>query len=171
MDEQILPENVPEAELSEGGVFGEEFDYNDLVESNPEAPIGKAKDIDLESILNYSDDERREKSFLEQFNMSQEDLVDDDMIRAQKQFRDFLIAPKISGAVSGVPDSFYYPAEIVLDRRDSVEISDIPNNEINSHEQTSILVNKKENGDIESIEIYCKCGEKTTIVLNSNQSE
>jgi hypothetical protein len=81
----------------------------------------------------------------------------------QETFNDYLLAKKISGTNKvKYADKIVAQEDIKSDTK-QVEISDAHATNISTGEKTSMLINRDEELNIESIEVYCKCGEKTII--------
>lgn len=83
------------------------------------------------------------------------DILNDD-------FLDFIELPRISGDEKNMLGKNLISGEFIHSSNKRVEISDNHSEEENEH-STSIEINRSENGDIESISVYCKCGEITNI--------
>lgn len=93
--------------------------------------------------------------------------------RKRESFKDYLQFPKISGREKKLESGKHIPAEAIKDRHKHVEIIDDPKH-VDDHEKTLVEINRDENGEIESISIYCKCGEKTLIefdYLNDDENK
>lgn len=86
------------------------------------------------------------------------DILNDD-------FLDFVELPRISGDEKNFVGKNLISSDHVKSSQKRVEISDEPQLFDDSH-STSMEINRLENGDIESISIYCKCGEITKIKFN-----
>ena len=82
--------------------------------------------------------------------------------RKRKDFKDFLKFPKISGRERKFESKHHLPSELLKDRKKHVELIDDPQDTI-EHEKTLIEITRDESGEMESIVVYCKCGEKTLI--------
>ncbi len=88
---------------------------------------------------------------------------------AQKQrdkaaFQDFLIAPQISGKEHSVVHRSLIPAEVVLDSGKVLEITYEDEEEVSdATHQDTIIVHRREDQTIESVEIQCSCGKKFII--------
>lgn len=94
--------------------------------------------------------------------ISQTDLLDDN-------FRDFIELPKISGDERNLIGKRLIPANKISQIDKKVEISDRDLPDDIDH-RTSIEINRDEKGDIESITVYCKCGEVTDIKFDYDDS-
>ncbi|GAB1370311.1 hypothetical protein MASR1M45_03710 [Candidatus Kapaibacterium sp.] len=94
--------------------------------------------------------------------ISQTDLLDDN-------FRDFIELPKISGDERNLIGKRLIPANKISQVDKKVEISDRDLPDDIDH-RTSIEINRDEKGDIESITVYCKCGEVTDIKFDYDDS-
>jgi hypothetical protein len=80
----------------------------------------------------------------------------------QDNFKDYLLAKKITGNNHTRFSDKIIDKEIIEDSHKSVEITDFAHSH-NISNKTSILINRDDNMEIESIEIICKCGERTAI--------
>lgn len=108
---------------------------------------------ELETLLNYKND-RRQKDFYVS-------SMDEDDMNIDEQFDDFLQLPKISGKNTSLIESNLIPETNISKSHKFVEIKDQEANADGHH--TSIEINRDEDNEIESIVIYCQCGEKTLI--------
>ena len=79
----------------------------------------------------------------------------------QENFQDYLLAKKITGNNQVRFTDKVIDKDVVEETHKSVEITDLTHSDITT--KTSILVNRDDDMEIESIEIICKCGEKTVI--------
>ncbi len=113
-------------------------------------------DYELQSILNYSD-EQRKQDFYSPLEFNQ----DVNNIKLEEEFKDFLAVPKISGKVKVTTDSKVLPNDIVEEKTEKVEIIDYDIEKSEHH--TSVEIGRDENGELEYIVIHCKCGENTMI--------
>ncbi len=112
-------------------------------------------DYELENILNY-DEDKRKRDFYEN---SIQELNNENAHQAI--FNDFLKYPKISGRKNIVDTGNLIPQKIINDTKKIVEIKDEEPDQKGHH--TSIEIIRNELEEIESIIVYCKCGEKTVI--------
>ncbi len=93
---------------------------------------------------------------------------DADDERLRQHFRDFLIAPEISGAGRSLSTSKRIPAERITDSGEIVEISQEEHGEGEEAHQNSVMIHRNEFNDITGIEILCACGRTTMIRLEND---
>lgn len=160
--------------------FSEEFDSADVVnreeeitnpfaadfnESKLNPPMrhrGLLSEEDIDSIINFSEEDRRNMHFTNKIDAtaSSEEIGPHE---PHKDFLDYLVLPKISGTNSKVPHSKRLPSEYVQLRGDKIEISDDPDVSTHLQKPATVVVNRDELGEVESIEVVCRCGERTYI--------
>ena len=124
--------------------------------------IIKAEDVqnnvtqfELESILGYDDEKRKQDFYVPSANTIIEEKSN------QELFNDYLRYPKIAGKKSISDDSSIIPQERVEDTKKIIDIKD-EEPDIEGH-HTSIEIIRDQFEEIESIIVHCKCGEKTVI--------
>lgn len=117
---------------------------------------------DLEQILNYKDSSRKDRLFDARIakEASSVPIQTDDL---HQHFSDFIVLPKISGTNNKIPNSMRLPSDYVKSRGDKVEIADDPSMDESTDNPASVIVNRDQYGEVESIEVLCKCGERTFI--------
>jgi|GEM_PF-1829144 len=169
-------------DFSDGEVtpFGEEFDSADVVNREiditdpfaadfnesklnpPKRHRGLLSESDIDSIINFSEDDRRNMHFSNKIDetASSEDTAPH---LPHKDFLDYLVLPKISGTNTKVPHSQRLPSEYVQVRGEKIEISDDPDVSSHLNKPATVIVNRDELGEVESIEVVCRCGERTYI--------
>ena len=151
--------------------FGEEFDRDDVVNSkidDSDIDDDGLPDVDVDSILNYDEERRKKEYFENDYNSEDENRPVDEII--QKNFKDFLVARKISGKLEGIGSGSRIPSERIHDSGKKVEISDDPGHSVIGDKKTTIVVQRNETGEITNIEVLCSCGEKTTIALGFGET-
>lgn len=170
-----------EDELFDEDPFGEEFDKDDVVNSRPGTDEDEydededeydeegyeneeLPDVDINSILNYDEERRKSDHFEKEFLTDEEDNSNDEIL--QKNFKDYLVARKISGKLEGIGSDARIPSERIIESGKKVEISDDPSHIVKGDKKTTIVVQRNEDGEITNIEVLCSCGEKTTIALD-----
>jgi len=84
----------------------------------------------------------------------------------QENFKDYIVVPKISGTSKKFSEKNLLHKDEVKPTGKKVEIVDHIQSGINPKQKTSILINRDVNGEIESIEVVCKCGERTLITFD-----
>lgn len=84
----------------------------------------------------------------------------------QEGFKDYLVAEKISGNKSSKFSDKVISQENLNNGRQKIEIADVHTIIGNELKKTSIMINRNEDMEIDSIEILCKCGEKTILKFN-----
>ncbi|MCX6147571.1 MAG: hypothetical protein NTW25_10040 [Candidatus Kapabacteria bacterium] len=117
---------------------------------------------DLEQILNYKDESRKDRLFASKIAPDAESVnIKPDELH--KHFSDYLILPKISGLNNKIPSSNRLPSDYVSSRGEKVEIADDPYLDKTKETPASVIVNRDQHGEVESIEVICQCGERTFI--------
>lgn len=89
----------------------------------------------------------------------------------RKNFADYLSLPVISGSAKKKYSDKYIPKEFVENTSKHVEIADLDASTSHGTKKTSILINRDETDEIESIEVLCKCGERTLIKFDFDDSD
>ncbi len=146
--------------------FGETFDKEDVVESISEIEkLANERSTTKDFSEKYKPRNKEIQKFIERDNI--EEINDAEFkvfseVHQNFEFKDFLELPKISGIKLRTPEGNYYPREIIEERKQKVVISD---NIIDEHKRTTILTDYDSDGNITSIEVICRCGEKTIIHL------
>ncbi len=79
-----------------------------------------------------------------------------------RNFRDFLQYPKISGEDKFGLERKFIPKEQIQGKDKKIEIADSVKFDEENHSTTIEIIRSAE-GDIENIVVYCRCGEKTLI--------
>ena len=165
--------------------FSPLLDFGDLSEDiedaiskgqqvSPSVKIIKKKDIETE-IPNY--DEKSAEEFLkEDYETSKKNFFEPSFIHKNqdtdepedhqevliRNFRDFLVLPRISGA-RPIKGSRNIINKEQIEEGAQVEISNKPPFGDVSSGESSVIVNRNLEGEIESLEVYCKDGEKIVI--------
>ncbi len=177
------------AEMDDEEQFNEELspllDFGDLSEDiedalskgqqiSPSVKIIKKKDIETE-IPNY--DENSAEEFLkEDYESAKKTVFEPTYIHKNqdtdepeehqevliRNFRDFLVLPRISGARPMKGSRNIINKEQIQEGA-NVEISNKPPFGDVSSGESSVIVNRNLEGEIESLEVYCKDGEKIVI--------
>ena len=88
----------------------------------------------------------------------------------QTNFKDYLLAKKIAGNADMRSAEKIITEDKIIKTEKTIEISDAHSLNPNLNEKTSVLINRDENMDIDSIEIFCKCGEKTIIRFHEDDT-
>ncbi len=120
---------------------------------------------DLFEALSLAEDDRLKSVFKDNYKLDKEDEIAREMYLRGK-FKDFLQIPKITGNKHSDLNSNIVKAETVSKNTKKIEITDDPNFKDNRHSTTSVIVNRDEDGELESIEVLCKCGERTLIAFD-----
>ena len=122
------------------------------------------EDPDPDSIINYDEEKRKSDSFQPSFLSNNDNLSNEEIL--EKYFKDYLVLRKISGNFTKYPHSSRIPSNILSDSTSQVEINDDPElHDAQTKHNSSVVVYKNEEGDIEYIEIMCTCGNKTIIKM------
>lgn len=141
---------------------------------SPSVKIIKKKDIETE-IPNY-DESTAEEFLKEDYDLIKKKVFEPAFIPKEKDtddpedhqevlirnFRDFLVLPRISGA-RPIRGSRNIINKEQVQEGALVEISNKPPFEDVSSGDSSVIVNRNLDGEIESLEVYCKDGEKIVI--------
>lgn len=140
-----------------------ETDFN-VVPLEEEKPVSDVKPLltqdDLDLIINYDENKRKNNIFNNEFSQkAKSSNIEPDY--PHKNFNDFLILPKISGT-QRMPHSSRLPSDFVKQKGEMVEIADAPIKARKKH-HSSVIVNREPNGEVDSIEVVCTCGERTLI--------
>lgn len=165
--------------------FAPLLDFDDLSEDiedavskgqqiSPSVKIVKKKDIQTE-IPNYDENTAEEflkedyeatkkKSFEPAFIPKSQDTdePEDHQEVLIRNFRDFLVLPRISGA-RPIKGSRNIIDKEQIQEGAHVEISNKPPFGDIASGESSVIVNRNLDGEIESLEVYCKDGEKIVI--------
>lgn len=137
-------------------------DFNESKLNPPKRHQGLLSEEDIDSIINFSEDDRKNMHFTNKIDntASSEETGPHE---PHKDFLDFLVLPKISGTNTKVPHSQRLPSEYVQVRGEKIEISDDPDVDFHLNKPATVIVNRDELGEVESIEVVCRCGERTYI--------
>jgi hypothetical protein len=141
------------SEYRTGDTLGQRIDVRTLINK---------KKLDPEDFLNYDNEKRKKKDFRLEYKQKKE--IEEQEKRLQENFKDFLIARRISGKASLSQYKSRLPADILLDSGSTVQIEDEP--DIKEHEEkdaSKVVINRDENDMITNIVVYCSCGRKTKI--------
>jgi len=153
-------------------------DINEAVQKgekiSPSSRIIKKKDIKTEypqydeqtaeEFLKEDWEEAKKKAFEPAFIPKEQDTdqPEDRQEVLIRNFRDFLVLPRISGA-RPIKGSRNIINKEQVQEESRVEISNKPPFEDLSSGESSVIVNRNLDGEIESLEVYCKDGEKIVI--------
>ena len=134
------------------------------------ADSGEPKRLELEDIMNYSEDAHKKKSFKFDFGTSEENTPEEE--KRQKDFRDIIEYRRISGKTRGLNQPNVIPTTNIVNKNDSVEIQDVHGFSPDEHAHTSqIITHLNDNGEISVIEVLCNCGNRTVIKLDYGKDE
>lgn len=141
---------------------------------SPSSRIIKKKDIETEfpqydeqtaeKLLKEDWEETKKKAFEPAFIPKEQD-TDEPEVRQEvliRNFKDFLVLPRISGG-KPIKGSRNIINKEQTKEDAQVEISNKPPFEDISSGESSVIVNRNLDGDIESLEVYCKDGGKIVI--------
>lgn len=131
---------------------------------SPEAILERFNltESELFEALSLAEDDRLKSVFKDSYKLDKEDEIARELY-VRGHFKDFLQIPKIAGSNKHDSQSNIIKAESISKNTKKVEITDDPNFQDNRHSTTSVIVNRDEEGELESIEVFCKCGERTLI--------
>lgn len=147
----------------------EELENRDKHDSD-EGESSGPKRLELEDIMNYSEDAHQKKSFKFDFGSSDENTPEEE--KRQKDFRDIIEYRKISGRTRGLKHTNVIPTTNIINKNDSIEIHDVHGFAPDEHALPSqIITHLNENGEISVIEVLCNCGNRTIIKLDYGKEE
>lgn len=157
-----------------------EEDIIDIIKVGPDNPLSsydkskkppsnviKKTEVDKKHVLSPIDFKKEIERTKRMSNIDWSEIADeiDDSDFLNDDFLDFIELPKISGDAVNLVGKNLITSDFVKHTNKKVEISDESISD-ESHNHTSIEINRSETGDIESIAVYCKCGEVTQITFN-----
>lgn len=167
---------MDEFDFDDENPFGEEFELDDVINkgelnssiskkglessrrTDPEFSTKGYSQSDIDQLVNYDQERRKEISFKKQLN-EEIDLSEDNNEVLENSFKDFLVYPRISGKSQMRGDKTLIPNSHVVKSTKVVEIVDAPKTK-KKHNPATILVNRDEVGDIDNVEIVCECGDR-----------
>lgn len=155
-----LIEKLKSASIDEVINFDEEeYKKNKFRDIEPEGS-------NLEKLLNTDEQEELRRNF--RLNPLESETIDPDEEILKKNFKDFLIARNISGSQQRNVYNTLFPSEIINDSGQIIEIRDESGYEFNDDEEhnTSVHIYRTDNGDILSLEVVCKCGNRTLVTFD-----
>lgn len=155
----------PEDENTGESILSED-DLRELIQSGDANPLNirEMKDDEYKSPVikeEHTHSENISEYGPEEHERGNEEVGDEVKEYLLKNFKDFLEYPKISGNEK-VTSSNIIQKEKTESLNEKVEVYNEPDIE-DEHGSTTVELNKNDKGDVESILIYCKCGEKTLI--------
>lgn len=141
-----------------------------VYESEKKFSLENLTDKDIERLVNYNEEKRKTESFGYNFtqNVSGGDYSPNDY---ENKFKDYLKAPKISGSSKLRGNSLIIDSDKVIESGKTVEIADNPIKHKGEHENSSVIINRDEKGEIENIQIVCKCGEKLLLKFDYTEND
>lgn len=163
MDEKNIEDFGFEEEFDKTKVANKDIikkDKNNLEEKN---------ELDVDSLMNYDEELRKKNAFREEYTQDGKDTATEEE-KLRELFNDFLILPRISGAKI-VSHENRIPKEKVQLRGRNIQIDAEPSKDSDKQQNTTVLINRNDNGDIESIEVNCSCGERTLIKLDYSDTQ
>ncbi len=183
LDEDIdLQDSFSETDELEEQPFEEEFDKKKVVnrdlqkakkitnEGKIQKEISSPEFDELSDFSPYSDEERKNQLFQFEYGSSEPVKDDDEILR--NNFKDFLVLKKLAGKSSGLSGTGLYHSDRLIDTGKKIKIYDDPEIKKESRDSSAnIVIHKNDEGDIETIEITCQCGERTIINLDYASEE
>jgi len=127
--------------------------------------LGGFSQKDIDQLVSYDNERRKQISFKNELN----DEIDLDVEKPDSvnNFRDFIVAPHISGNNKKIKgDATIYPSNLVHKTGHKTEILDHPFKERDQKEKAAVIINRDESGDVDNIEIVCSCGERVLLKFN-----
>lgn len=135
-------------------------------ENRRNKPVRKVtpEDIRKKKINEQAEFERRlfESIYSEEYKDTDEYR---DLIMLEKQFEDIIKAPRIDLKKNASLESNLLETDEIKTNKKFVEITQAPNPDKpdETHQMSTVEINRDESGEIENIVVICKCGEKTLI--------
>ena len=148
--------------------FGEEFSPEDVVNTGnaDQESISAQDDAYHREEMDESSETREESGLSEKYRDAEKNIFDEEQNRLNESFRDFMTLPKIAGTSKSYSHTNHIPEESLEKRYNKVQISDDPEFNEDNHGRSTVIVNRNENDEITSIEVHCKCGERTKIYFD-----
>lgn len=131
------------------------FDIENIDLQEPDSNEHIVFDIEKEDELHDSAKDESEKR--------PEEVIEEYL---QANFKDFISLPKISGSLVKSSENNLIPHSDVSKTGKTIEITDDIKKTNDPHQKTSVIINRDSGGEIESIEVVCKCGERTLITFD-----
>ncbi|MFP4368228.1 MAG: hypothetical protein ACLFR2_01470 [Candidatus Kapaibacterium sp.] len=123
---------------------------------------GLISEDDIAELLRSKKDKYNIDSDFESFDSA--DINNGENAPAKKgSFMDFMQLPKISGGIKRSENKHIIPGDSLKTVNKKIEITDDISEDEHGHRHSSVVINRDETGEVESIEVYCKCGERTLI--------
>lgn len=112
---------------------------------------------EVDNLIKISDSKRRKLEFEaenDEINKSEEELL-------RENFQDYLLAKRLSGSQRSLQGNLLAADKV----KDTGQIAEFTDNHgaFDSDHNTTVEINRNSEGELESIVVYCKCGEKTAI--------
>jgi hypothetical protein len=131
--------------------------------------LGGFSQNDINQLVSYDNERRKQISFKNELS----DEIDLDVEKPDNvnKFRDFIVAPHISGVNKRIKgDARIYPSNLVHKTGHKTEIADHPFKERDHKEKAAVIINRDETGDVDNIEIVCSCGERVLLKFNVTEA-
>lgn len=125
-----------------------------------ETTIPEIEIEDTEDSLFDLDDEDEIEEITEDQIKTPEEEIEEYLLN---NFKDFIVAPHISGIKHKGGTNNFIPLENIKAEGKTVEIADKHITSASGIHQSTVMINRTEDGEVESIEVICKCGERTLI--------
>ena len=152
-DAEIIDASKKDKEVKGEIIPSEEFERR----SDPEFSLKNFSDEDIDQIISYDNERRKKLTFREEIDKVE---INKKLDVPEEGFKDYLVAPSISGKRKYNDNPNLIEAKTAKDGGYKVEISDDPHLFDEGHEKATVMINRDEKGDVDNIEIKCKCGER-----------
>ncbi len=167
----LYDEGRTSVDLSMLGIFGKEEEPGPAVIKKEEFESGKSRITSPYSREEFEQAEKKGRSKHYKFEPARKHSREDEPApdlsgELRSKFKDFIELPTISGNAGNSTHGNLIPSELVKKSGRKLQISDEPPFSDIEEKASSVVVNRNEYGEIESIEVYCKCGERTIIRLD-----
>lgn len=136
----------------------------DTTPKNPRQPSNAPATITREVIHKKVEIDEVVEKELDYFEKT--DPIGRDLARMKKDFSDYIISPRIAGDIKPKEYRNLFTSDYLKEENTTVELIDSPNYSEFHRENSMIEINRDADGEILSIVVYCKCGEKTVIKLD-----
>jgi hypothetical protein len=155
----ITDENIDDLDnFSASNEANDNYDDEDFYISDEEIDKKREKEKLINTLQGIQD-------AIEQFNDENEYHNPDDLFKMflQDNFQDYLISKKISGNHKVRFSDKVIAKKFVEESNQQIEVADLLHSSGSEVKKTSVLIHRDDDMEIESIEILCKCGERTVI--------
>ncbi|MBX3044806.1 MAG: hypothetical protein KIT33_06560 [Candidatus Kapabacteria bacterium] len=177
-NQESNPDNTSKAEPELIEPLISENELAEIIKSDPnislkkggqqkkESNLIKQEEIKKKQVLSAADFQREIEKTVQKKSINWSEISGDyeDNDFLEDEFLDFIEFPLISGEEQKISGKTLITSDLINSSSRRIEIVDEP--DADEHLHTSIEISRTDSGDIESIAVYCKCGEVTQIRFN-----